>query len=147
MHFLPNLKLFIPVIAISLYTTLNSILLGVMSTMEQTGYFDYSEKMAKMPLAVITALGTVMLPHMSGLFASGKHEEGLALLDTSMWFMLAGGLAVAFGIAGIAPEFVPGLFRSRLRTLCPRDGSSCLGSAPHLCDERNRSPVPAAHVP
>lgn len=109
-HFLPNLKLFIPVIAISLYTTLNSILLGVMSTMEQTGYFDYSEKMAKMPLAVITALGTVMLPRMSGLFASGRREEGLALLDTSMWFMLAGGLAVAFGIAGIAPEFVPVFF-------------------------------------
>ena len=109
-HFLPNLKLFIPVIAISLYTTLNLVLLGAMSTMEQTGYFDYSEKMAKMPLAVITALGTVMLPHMSGLFASGKRDEGLALLDTSMWFMLAGGLAMAFGIAGIAPEFVPVFF-------------------------------------
>ena len=51
-----------------------------------------------------------MLPRMSGLFASGRREEGLALLDTSMWFMLAGGLAVAFGIAGIAPEFVPVFF-------------------------------------
>ena len=109
-HFLPNLKLFVPVIAISLYTTLNSILLGVMSTMEQTGYFDYSQKMAKMPLAVITALGTVMLPHMSGLFASGKREEGLDLLDTSMWFMMVGGLAMAFGISGISPEFVPVFF-------------------------------------
>ena len=105
-HFLPNLKLFIPVIAISLYTTLNSILLGAMSTMEQTGYFDYSNKMARMPLAVITALGTVMLPRMSNMFAAGKTEEGLDLLDTSMWLMLAGGLAMAFGITGIAPEFV-----------------------------------------
>lgn len=109
-HFLPNLRLFIPVIAISLYTTLNSILLGVMSTMEQTGYFDYSQKMAKMPLAVITALGTVMLPHMSGLFAAGKRDKGLDLLDTSMWFMLAGGLAMSFGISGISPEFVPVFF-------------------------------------
>lgn len=109
-HFLPNLKLFIPVIAISLYTTLNSILLGAMSTMEQTGYFDYSNKMARMPLAVITALGTVMLPRMSNMFAAGKTEEGLDLLDTSMWFMLAGGLAMAFGITGIAPEFVPVFF-------------------------------------
>lgn len=109
-HFLPNLRLFIPVIAISLYSTLNSVLLGVMSTMEQTGYFDYSHKMAKMPMAVITALGTVMLPHMSNLFATGKREEGLELLDTSMWFMLAAGLAMAFGITGIAPEFVPVFF-------------------------------------
>lgn len=109
-HFLPNLKLFIPVVAISLYTTLNSVLLGVMSTMEQTGYFDYSQKMAKMPMAVITALGTVMLPHMSSMFASGKREEGLDLLDTSMWFMLAGGLAMAFGISSISPEFVPVFF-------------------------------------
>lgn len=102
-HFLPNLRLFIPVIAISLYSTLNSVLLGVMSTMEQTGYFDYSHKMAKMPMAVITALGTVMLPHMSNLFAAGRRDEGLELLDTSMWFMLAAGLAMAFGITGIAP--------------------------------------------
>lgn len=109
-HFLPNLKLFIPVVAISLYTTLNSVLLGIMSTMEQTGYFDYSQKMAKMPLAVITALGTVMLPRMSTMFASGQKEEGLGLLTTSMWFMLAGGLAMAFGITGIAPEFVPVFF-------------------------------------
>lgn len=109
-HFLPNLKLFVPVIAISLYTTLNSVLLGIMSTMEQTGYFDYSQKMAKMPLAVITALGTVMLPHMSNMFAAGKKEEGLDLLDTSMWFMLAGGFAMSFGITGIAPEFVPVFF-------------------------------------
>ena len=109
-HFLPNLRLFVPVIAISLYSTLNSVLLGVMSTMEQTGYFDYSHKMAKMPMAVITALGTVMLPHMSNLFAAGRREEGLELLDTSMWFMLAAGLAMAFGITGIAPEFVPVFF-------------------------------------
>lgn len=109
-HFLPNLRLFIPVIAISLYSTLNSVLLGVMSTMEQTGYFDYSHKMAKMPMAVITALGTVMLPHMSNLFAAGRRDEGLELLDTSMWFMLAAGLAMAFGITGIAPEFVPVFF-------------------------------------
>lgn len=109
-HFLPNLKLFIPVIAISLYSTLNSVLLGAMSTMEQTGYFDYSHKMAKMPMAVITALGTVMLPHMSNMFATGRREEGLQLLHSSMWFMLAGGLAMAFGISAIAPEFVPVFF-------------------------------------
>ena len=109
-HFLPNLKLFIPVIAISLYTTLNSVLLGVMSTMAQTGYFDYSQKMAKMPLAVITALGTVMLPHMSNLFACQKRKEGIELLGVSMWFMMAAGLAMAFGITGIAPEFVPVFF-------------------------------------
>ncbi len=109
-HFLPNVRLFVPVIAISLYTTLNSVLLGVMSTMEQTGYFDYSQKMARMPLAVITAMGTVMFPHMSRMFAAGQRKESLDLLEVSMWFMLAGGLAMAFGIVGIAPVFVPVFF-------------------------------------
>lgn len=111
-HFAPNLRLFIPVIAISLYTNLNAILLGALSTMEQTGFFDYSQKMAKMPLAVITALGTVMLPRMSTIFKSGKKDEAFALLDTSMWLMLASGLAMAFGITGIASEFVPVFFGS-----------------------------------
>lgn len=109
-HFIPNLKLFIPVIAISLYTSLDKIILGAMSDMRQAGYFEYSEKLSKMPLAVITAMGTVMLPRMSSTLASGDRAEGLNLIQKSMWVMQAGAMALAFGIAAITPEFVPVFF-------------------------------------
>lgn len=104
-HFAPNLRLFAPVVAISLYTAFDKILLGAVSGMEQAGYFEYSDKIARMPLAMITALGTVMLPHMTMTLAEGKREEVIALLGKSIWVMEAAAMGMAFGIAAVAPEF------------------------------------------
>lgn len=106
-HFKPNALLFIPVVAISLYTTLNTVFLGAFSTAEQTAYFSYSEKLCKMPLTVITALTSVMLPRVSNAFAKGEKSETLDLLETSMWFMTVMAFALSFGIFAVAPEFAP----------------------------------------
>ena len=104
-HFLPNLRLFAPVVVISLYTSLDKIMLGAISGMEQAGFYEYSEKMSKMPMAVITALGTVMLPRMTAALAAGEREGAKRLLGESMWVMQAAAMAMMFGIAAIAPEF------------------------------------------
>ncbi|MBR3316767.1 MAG: oligosaccharide flippase family protein [Atopobiaceae bacterium] len=109
-HLKPNLALFVPVIASSLYVLLDKVMLGAMAGMDQTGMYDYAEKIAKMPLAVITALGSVVLPKMSEVIAAGRVEEGKQLVRSTMWFMLACAFALTCGIAGIAPEFVPVFF-------------------------------------
>ncbi|MBR3182462.1 MAG: flippase [Eggerthellaceae bacterium] len=104
-HFKPNLLLFVPVVAISLYTSMDKILLGSIAGMEQAGYFEYSEKLSKVPLAAITAMGTVMLPRMTAELSHGQHKQALELLENSIWVMLAMAFAFAFGIAAISPEF------------------------------------------
>lgn len=109
-HFVPNLRLFAPVVAISLYTTLDKIMLGQISGMAQAGYYEYSEKLSKMPMSLITALGTVMLPHMTAQLAEGKREEAISLLGKCLWLMEAAAMCMAFGIAAITPEFVPVFF-------------------------------------
>lgn len=106
-HFKPSLILFIPVVAISLYTSMDKILLGSMAGMQQAGFFEYSEKLSKMPMAVITAMGTVMLPRMTAELSAGRRDNALSLLGDSVWAMLAMAMALAFGIAAIAPEFAP----------------------------------------
>lgn len=109
-HFAPNLRLFAPVVAISLYTSLDKIMLGAISGMEQAGYFEYSEKISKLPMAVVTALGTVMLPRMTSELALGKVSEARRLLGESMRTMQAAAVAMTFGIVAVAPEFVPVFF-------------------------------------
>jgi O-antigen/teichoic acid export membrane protein len=106
----PNIVLFIPVIAVSIYTSLDKIMLGLLVGMEQTGYFEYSERMAKFPLAVVVALGTAMLPHMTSKLASNKRDEALQTLESSLWIMMAVSIAFSFGIAAISPEFCPVFF-------------------------------------
>ena len=109
-HLMPNLTLFVPVIAISLYTIMDKVMLGSMAGMSQTGLYDYAEKVSKMPMSVITALGAVVLPKMTTVIAEGRHEEARELVVTTMWFMQACALALSFGIAAVAPEFCPVFF-------------------------------------
>lgn len=109
-HLKPNLLLFIPVIAASLYTLLDKVMLGVMAGMGETGLYDYSEKISKMPMAIITALGAVVLPKMTEVIAAGKMDEAKGLVRTTMWFMEACAFALTCGIIGVAPEFVPVFF-------------------------------------
>ena len=106
-HFAPSLVLFVPVIAISLYTSLDKILLGQIAGMQQAGFFEYSEKLSKMPMAVVTAMGTVMLPRMTAELSAGNRGKALSLLEDSIWAMLAMSFALAFGIMAISQEFAP----------------------------------------
>lgn len=106
-HLIPNLRLFIPVIAISFYVTLDKVMLGAMTDMTQTGFFEYSEKLSRMPMAIITAMGTVMLPRMTAELHAGNRPKALGLLQGSIGVMLAMAFALMFGIIAIAPEFAP----------------------------------------
>ena len=106
-HLVPNLRLFIPVIAISFYVTLDKVMLGAIAGMTQAGYFEYSEKLSRMPMALVTAVGTVMLPRMTVELKSGNRKTALSLLESSIWAMLMMAFAMMFGIIGIAHEFAP----------------------------------------
>ncbi len=106
-HLKGNLGLFVPVIAVSVYTTLDKIMLGVLSTEEQVAFFSYSERISRLPLSVLQALGVVMMPRMSYLLMDGQRNKALELLKSSIWIMLAASMALAFGISAVAPEFVP----------------------------------------
>ena len=106
-HFVPNLHLFAPVIAVSLYMQFNKLLLGQFSGLEQVGYFEYSDKIVRLPLTLITALCSVMLPHMTRKLANGDREGAHRLLGESYWFILALAIGIAFGIASVSPELVP----------------------------------------
>ena len=109
-HLKPTLVLFVPVIAISVYSILDKVMLGLFTTVEQVGYFDYADKISRIPLSFITALGVAVLPRMSQIMGAGHDEEGKRLIGTTMWFMLACAFALCFGIVGVAPAFCPSFF-------------------------------------
>lgn len=109
-HLRQMLILFIPVIAVTLYKRIDKVMLGALSTMSQTGFFENTEKIINIPMGVITALGTVMLPRMSYLFAKGKADESKKYIEYSMEFISFMSAAMIFGIAGIAKEFAPLFF-------------------------------------
>lgn len=106
-HVKPNLILFVPVVAISLYKYMDKIMLGFLSNMKEVGYFEYSERVIQVPMALINSLGTVMLPKMSNLNAKGKTETINQYILSSATGAIAVSSILCFGIMGVAEQFVP----------------------------------------
>ena len=69
-HFKPTIVLFIPQVAIQIYTILDRTMIGtIIIDKAEVGFYTQGEKMIKLLLTVITSLGTVMLPRIASRFA------------------------------------------------------------------------------
>ena len=108
-HFKPLVILFLAVIATSIYRMIDKVMLGWYSDMSNLGSYEYADRMIKLVITLITALGTVMLPRMSALYAEGKDEQAARYMNSTSQFMFVMAFALAFGLAGIADEFMPTL--------------------------------------
>lgn len=103
----PTIVLFIPIIATSVYRTMDKIMIGLFSTMEQAGLYENSEKIIYMLLGFVTALENVMAPKVSNLVAKGEDSAVLKNISKTMIFVLFLTAAMAFGIIGISGRFIP----------------------------------------
>lgn len=106
-HLGPTMVLFIPQIATQVYLQLNKTMLGQFDSVIASGYYDYADKLIKMALAVITATGTVMLPHMSNLAAKGDMKRFNNALYKSFSFVSFLAIPLTFGIAAVATTLAP----------------------------------------
>lgn len=105
-HWKPLFVLFIAVIAANLNRMIDKAMLGWFDRISDLGCYDYADKIIRIPLSLIAALGTVMLSKMSNLFARGEKKESDKILDISACLVLILSVGMGFGIAAIAPEFV-----------------------------------------
>lgn len=127
-HFKPAVKLFIPTIAVSIYTLLDRILVGLIvpGTVEkvledgtvviqkvsdiENGFYEQSEKITKMVLTVVTALGTIMIPRNSKEIASGNFEIFKQNIQKSINFVFFIGIPMMFGLIAVSSNFSPWFF-------------------------------------
>lgn len=110
-HLKPTVALFVPQIAIQVYTLLDRTMVGtIIPGKAEVGYYDQGQKIIKILLAVITSLGTVMLPRIANTFANGEKEKITNYMKKSfnMVFILA--FPMIFGIIAVSNAFVPVFF-------------------------------------
>lgn len=92
----PLLKLFLPQIATQVYTLLARTLVGFLSTKDQVIFYDYSQKIVNMVLAMITSIGVVLLPRVSNIIGNGKREEVPRIIEKT--FKIVSYLAIPMSI-------------------------------------------------
>ena len=106
-HFLPMVELFIPQIATQVYVQLNRTMLGVMFNETASGYYQYSDSLVKLVLALVTATGTVMLPHVANAVSHGDMKKVNQMLYKSFDFVSAMAVPMMFGLAAISLTLAP----------------------------------------
>ena len=82
-------------------------MMGLMTDMNQVGFYESAEKIIQIPTLLISSLGMVMLPRMSSLYATGKTKEAGEYMKHSIDFGMIISTSLCFGIMGISKEFVP----------------------------------------
>lgn len=110
-HLKPTIGLFIPQIAIQVYTLLDKTMIGsIISDKSEVGYYEQGQKIIKVLLTVVTSLGTVMLPRIASIFANGDKEKIQEYMKKSfnMVYLLA--FPMIFGIIAVSKAFVPIFF-------------------------------------
>lgn len=105
-HFKKNIILFIPVVAISIYNVMDKIMIGQMLNVTEVGLYENAEKIINVPLNILTALGTVMLPRTANLIATNQENKVIEYINKTMKMLLFIALPIIVGIYITADKFV-----------------------------------------
>jgi O-antigen/teichoic acid export membrane protein len=105
-HFKPLLYIFSTVIAASIYSSLDVILLGFLKGFNDVGYYSSGAKFNKMCIPFLTAMSIVLLPQIASGFKEKNHVYIKSLLNESLEFVILLGVPMTIGLALLAPEII-----------------------------------------
>lgn len=87
-HFKPILVFFAMSCAITIYTNLDTAMLGFMKGDEETGLYNAAIQLKTMLVSIVCSLGTVMLPRVSSYVSQGKEKEFRQVSEKAIHFMV-----------------------------------------------------------
>lgn len=107
-HIIPTLKLFVPQVASMVYLQCDKMMIKFLAEdISYVGFYDQAERIVKIPLALITALSTVMLPRVANEFKNNNKEQVKNYIIASFKFSLLMAIPLMFGVIAIASDFIP----------------------------------------
>lgn len=100
--------LFVPTIAIQIYTVMDKTMIGVFSvTGVENGYYEEAERMVKITIILITSLSTVLAPKIADAYKRCDEEMIMSYLKTLISYVFIVGIPVCLGLISISQSFIP----------------------------------------
>lgn len=104
----PIISLFIPTIAVQVYTVLDKTMLGAIThTNSQNGYYEQASVIVMAVLSFVTALGTVVMPRIGYYFKKGDMLSVNRLMYKAYKFIMVSTIPMTFGIIATADKMIP----------------------------------------
>ncbi|MDE5548806.1 MAG: flippase, partial [Clostridia bacterium] len=105
------IALFLPTIATQIYVVLDKSMIGWFTDgYFENGYYEQAEKVVKITLSAVTALGTVMIPRIARYFKEGNTEGLKYYIYKSYRFIWLMAIPIMIGLSVVADFFVPIFF-------------------------------------
>lgn len=97
------ITLFVPTIAIQVYTVLDKTMIGVITQSSfENGYYEQALKISRTILTLVTALGTVMIPRIGYYFELGDTDEIRRLMYRGYRFVWFLGVPLCLGLISVS---------------------------------------------
>lgn len=111
-HLSPLLFILGTSLAASMYTDMDTVLLGFLSSDKTVGLYTAAVKLSKIAIPFVTSMGVILVPKIAQYFAEKKIAEVQLTLNQTFRFLAFFSVPIAFGLALLAPEFLA-LFSGR----------------------------------
>lgn len=103
-----SLTLFLPTIAIQVYTVLDKTMIGIITKDAlENGYYEQSIKISRSLLMLITALSTVVIPRVGYYYDKNDHNMVKEILYRSYRFVFMMSIPMCFGLYFVSYNFIP----------------------------------------
>lgn len=107
-HLKPTIELFIPQVAVQIYTVLDKTMIGtIIQDKAEVGFYEQAQKIVKLVLTIATSLGTVMAPRIANIYSTGNKSKIKEHLINSYKFVLLLVFPLMFGTISVSSKFVP----------------------------------------
>lgn len=106
-HLKPCLIIFMPQIYYHIYGILDKIMLGNLAeNISQVAFYEYSDKIIKIVLSILSSVITVMAPVLSNEFIKKKSQSLNEYMQKTIRFIFLIGIPLTFGLVAISNNLV-----------------------------------------
>lgn len=113
----PGLMILIPQLFMQVYTTLDKTVVGYFVSPTQLSYYDQSQKIARIILALLTSITIVMLPKLTGALADGDNESVVRYTKKSFDYTLIISVVLFTIVFVNTKNFVPWFFGEEFKPM------------------------------
>lgn len=102
------LQIFLPTIAIQVYTILDKSMIGWITGSDYAnGCYEQSERIARLAMSVVTSVGTVVLPRVANLFHKDNFDEAKRYVYMAFRVVWMMAIPIMFGLLSVSSVFIP----------------------------------------
>lgn len=105
-HLMPLLLIFSTTVATSLYTVLDTVLLGFLADAEAVGLYTAASKLSKITIPFLTSMGIVFIPQLTKKLFESKTDEVSRLINKSFSFNVFFSIPIVAGLYVLSTEFI-----------------------------------------